>query len=151
MSGYPSNTQNSNGAYIGDNYAIDSSGGFSLQQSLPEIKLQSTTVANQFDVTDALQFKYSVRRLNNNIGITKDEHNQLTIFTEFDLSNDTLVNDEMTIRAEDILDYLSSDKIISMGKLSTLYQDFNYTVLEYFGAPYGFSTLFAGETILQCK
>jgi len=145
MSGYPSNTQNSNGAYIGDNYAIDSSGGFSLQQSLPEIKLQSTTVANQFDVTDALQFKYSVRRLNNNIGITKDEHNQLTIFTEFDLSNDTLVNDEMTIRAVDILDYLSSDKIISMGKLSTLYQDFNYTVLEYFGAPYGFSTLFAGE------
>jgi photosystem II stability/assembly factor-like uncharacterized protein len=32
-----------------------------------------------------------------------------------------------------------------MGSLSTLYSDFNYTVLEYFGAPYGFSSLFSGE------
>ena len=52
MSGYPPNTQDSNGVYIGDNYAIDSSGGFSIQQGLPEIKLQNTSIANQFDVTE---------------------------------------------------------------------------------------------------
>ena len=145
MSGYPPNTQDSSGIYIGDNYAIDSSGGFSIQQSLPEIQLQDTSIARQFDVTDALQISYSVRRMNTKIGITKDENNDNTLFTEFDLSNDTLMTDEVTIVADDILDYLTSDRIISMGKLSTLYEDFNYTVLEYFGAPYGFSTLFAGE------
>ena len=145
MSGYPSNTQDSSGIYIGDNYAIDSSGGFSIQQNLPEIQLQDTSIARQFDVTDALQFNYSVRRINTKLGIVKDENNDNTLFTEFDLSNDTLVIDEVTITADDILDYLTPDRIISMGKLSTLYEDFNYTVLEYFGAPYGFSTLFAGE------
>ena len=145
MSGYPSNTQDSSGIYIGDNYAIDSSGGFSIQQSLPEIQLQDTSIARQFDVTDALQINYSVRRINTKIGVIKDENNENTLFTEFDLSNDTLMTDEVTIVADDILDYLTPDRIISMGKLSTLYEDFNYTVLEYFGAPYGFSTLFAGE------
>lgn len=145
MSGYPPNTQDSSGVYIGDNYAIDSSGGFSIQQGLPEIKLQNTSIANQFDVTEALQIQYSVRRINNKIKVTKDQNNEKTLFTEFDLSNDTLITDEVTITAEDILDYLTADRIISMGKLSTLYEDFNYTVLEYFGAPYGFSTLFAGE------
>lgn len=145
MSGYPSNTQDSSGVYIGDNYAIDSSGGFSIQQSLPEIQLQDTSIARQFNVTEALQIKYSVRRINTKIGVTKDENNENILFTEFDLSNDMLITDEVTITAADILDYLTSDRIISMGKLSTLYEDFNYTVLEYFGAPYGFSTLFAGE------
>lgn len=145
MSGYPSNTQNSNGAYTGDAYAIDTSGGFSIEQNFPEIKLQDTTVANKFDVTDALQIQYSVRRMNDRIGITKDELNDKTLFLEFDASNDMLVNDTVTITSEDILSYITTENIISVGRLSTLYSDFNYTVLEYFGAPYGFSTLFAGE------
>jgi len=145
MSGYPPNTQNSNGAYVGDNYAIDSSGGFAIEQSFPEIQVQDTTVANRFDVTDALQIQYSVRRMNDRIGITKDENNDKTLFLEFDASNDMLVNDTVTITSEDLLKYITTDSIVSMGRLSTLYSDFNYTVLEYFGAPYGFSTLFAGE------
>ena len=89
MSGYPPNTQDSSGIYIGDNYAIDSSGGFAIQQSLPEIQLQDTSIARQFDVTDALQINYSVRRINTKIGVIKDENNENTLFTEFDLSNDT--------------------------------------------------------------
>tara|TARA_B110000285_G_scaffold230632_1_gene297615 strand:+ start:886 stop:2736 length:1851 start_codon:yes stop_codon:yes gene_type:complete len=145
MSGYPPNTQNSDGAYVGDTYAIDSSGGFDIQQSFPEIQLQDTTIASRFDVTDALQIKYSVRRMNDRIGITKDENNDKTLFIEFDASNDMLINDTVTITSDDLLKYITTDSIISMGRLSTLYSDFNYTVLEYFGAPYGFSTLFAGE------
>lgn len=145
MSGYPSNTQNSNGSYTGDAYAIDTSGGFSIEQSFPEIQLQDTTVANRFDVTDALQIKFSVRRMNDKIGITKDENNTSTVYSEFDSSNDTLINDTVTITSEELLECLKTDSIVSIGRLSTLYSDFNYTVLEYFGAPYGFSTLFAGE------
>lgn len=134
-----SNTQDN------DNYAIYSSGGFSVQQDFPNIGIHDTSISTQYDVSDALQIKYSVRRINNKIGITKDEKNENTLFSEYDVSNDTLINDEVTITAEELLDYLTAERIISMGRLSTLYEDFNYTVLEYFGAPYGFSSLFAGE------
>ena len=118
MSGYPSNTQNSNGAYTGDAYAIDTSGGFSIEQSFPEIQLQDTTVANKFDVTDALQIQYSVRRMNDRIGITKDEVNDKTLFLEFDASNDMLVNDTVTITSQDILSYITSENIISFADFS---------------------------------
>lgn len=145
MSGYPSNTQDSSGIYIGDNYAIDSSGGFSIQQSFPEIQLQDTTLANRFDVTDALQIKYSVRSMNDKIGITKTETNDKTLHASFDASSDTLLTNTVTINSEELLHCFKTSNVVSVGKLSTLYSDFNYTVLEYFGAPYGFSTLFAGE------
>ena len=146
MSGYPSNTQNENGVYTGEAYAIDTSGSFSIEQNLPEIKVQDTLLANRFDVGDALQITYSVRKINDKLGITKDELNDKTLFIEgFDEENDALVTDAVTVTSEELLSYITTNSIISMGKLSTLYSDFNYTVLEYFGAPYGFSTLFAGE------
>lgn len=128
-----------------NNYAIYSSGGFYVQQDFPTIGIYDTSISSQYDVGDALQIKYSVSRINSKIGITKDENNNNTLFSEYDVSNATLIHDEVTITAEDLLDYLTSDRIISMGKLSTLYEDFNYTVLEYFGAPYGFSSVFSGE------
>lgn len=128
-----------------ENYAFYSSGGFSVQQDYPNIEIHDTSISNQYQVADALQIEYSVSRINTKLGITKDENNETTLFTEYDVSNDTLINDEVTITAEDILDYITSDKIISMGKLSTLYEDFNYTVLEYFGAPDGFASVFSGE------
>ena len=55
------------------------------------------------------------------------------------------MTDTVVIKAEDLVKQISTDNIISMGSLSTLYSDFNYTILEYFGAPYGFSSIFAGE------
>lgn len=129
-----------------NNYAMYSSGGFSIQQDFAEIQINDTNISNQYDVNEALQIKYSVRRMNSKIGITKDASNNI-IFSDFDTSNNVFYTDEVTITADDILDYLTSDKIISMGKLSTLYEDFNYTVLEYFGAPFGFSSLFSGEEV----
>ena len=134
-----SNTQDDN------NYAIYSSGGFSVQQDFPNIGINDTSISTQYNVADALQIKYSLGRINSKIGVVKDDKDENTIFSEYDVSNDTLINDEVTITAEELLDYLTPDRVISMGKLSTLYEDFNYTVMEYFGAPYGFSSLFAGE------
>lgn len=124
MSAIPSTTQDSRGVYVGNNYVINSTGGFSIQQGLPRINLRNIGSANQIDVTDALQIKYPVVRINN---------------------KSDPINDEVTITTEDILDYITPNRIISMGKLSTLYEDFNYTILEYFGDPSGFSTLFAEE------
>jgi autotransporter adhesin len=60
--------------------------------------------------------------MNNKIKVTKDQNNDKTLYYKFDLSNDTLITDEVTITAEDILDYLNADRIVSMGKLSTLYE-----------------------------
>ena len=145
MSGYPSNTQDPSGVYIGEAYAFDASGGFTIEQTFPEIEVQDTNVANRFDVTDSLQIKYPVRRFNDKIAVTKDETNSKPLFVEFDASNDTLINDTLTISSSELLDFLTTDTILSMGRLSSLYSDFNYTVLEYFGAPFGFSTLFKGE------
>lgn len=118
------NIQDSRGVYVGNNYVINSTGGFSIQQGLPRINLRNIGSANKIDVTDALQIKYPVVRINN---------------------KSDPINDEVTITAEEILDYITPNRIISMGKLSTLYEDFNYTILKYFGDSSGFSTLFVEE------
>ena len=88
MSGYPSNTQDPSGVYIGEAYAFDASGGFTIEQTFPEIEVQDTNVANRFDVTDSLQIKYPVRRFNDKIAVTKkyDGNSTLNSFPAFSLS-----------------------------------------------------------------
>ena len=125
---------------IGRSYVIDASGGFSLQQSFPEIQ-----VATEFFVQNALQIRIGVDTLNQKLGITKDPANENVLEIDYDISNNKYNTDTITITAEELIGLVQVDNIISMGSLSTLYSDFNYTVLEYFGAPYGFSSLFSGE------
>lgn len=133
------------GTHIGDCYVIDSSGGFILQQTFPEIVLDISNEVIKVNVTDALQIKYPVRRINSAIGIEKDLNNTDTLSTSFDASTNTLIYDKVVITAQDILSYLTPEDIISMGKLSTLYSDFNSTVTKYFGAPEGFSSFFRAD------
>jgi len=133
------------GTHVGDCYVIDSSGGFILQQTFPEILLDVSNEIIKVNVTDALQIKYPVRRINSAIGIEKDLNNIETLSTSYDASTNTLIYDKVTITAEDILSYLTPEDIISMGKLSTLYSDFNSTVIKYFGAPEGFSSFFRAD------
>ena len=83
------NIQN-NGVYSGDCYVYDASGGFSIERGFPDINLNKTTPITQFNVTDALQLKFSVRLLNDKIGVIKDETNQNVIQLFYDLSNDVL-------------------------------------------------------------
>ena len=103
-----SNTQDDN------NSAIYSSGGFSVQQDFPNIGINDTNISTQYNVADALQIKYSLGRINSKIGVIKDDKDENTIFSEYDVSNDTLINDEVTITAEELLDYLTPDRVISM-------------------------------------
>ncbi|MFY7731336.1 MAG: hypothetical protein ACOVRN_17585 [Flavobacterium sp.] len=125
---------------IGRSFVIDASGGFSIQQSFPEIP-----VATEFFVQNALQIRIGVDNLNKKLGITKDPANENVLEFNHDVSNNKYNTDTISITAAELLSIVKTDNILSMGSLSTLYSDFNYTVLEYFGAPYGFSSLFSGE------
>ena len=132
-------------SYLGEYPVIDSSGGFFIEQIFPAAQTSLVDTVVTVDVTNALQIKYPVRRINSAIGIEKDINNIETISTSYDISNNKLANDTVTITAEEILSYITTDDIISMGKLSTLYSDFNSTVMKYFGAPHGFSTFFRAD------
>ncbi len=125
---------------IGRSFVIDASGGYSIQQTFPEILSPS-----EFYVQNALQIRVGADFLNQKIGITKDASNANVLEIEYDTVNDKYVTNSLTISAQELIKLARIDNIISMGSLSTLYSDFNYTVLEYFGAPYGFSSLFNGE------
>ena len=136
-----------NGTYRGLAYVFDSSGGFSVDQSFPRINLNTYLPIAQYDVTDALQIRFSVRTFNNKIGVIKDQcNNEVLEVLYFDVSSETLSSDFIHISTDEFLEGITTKNIVSMGKMSTLYSDFNYTVMEYFGAPYGFSSVFENAT-----
>jgi hypothetical protein len=139
-----------NGVYQGNAYVFDTSGGFAIDQAFPQINLNTYSPVAQYDVTGALQIRFNVRTLNNKIGIIKDQSNtEVLEVLYYDISNDYLsdingnITDSVTVSTTDFLTGVSTQNIVSMGNMSTLYSDFNYTVMEYFGAPYGFSTVFS--------
>lgn len=136
-----SNTQ-PNGVYGGEYYAIDTSGGFSMDQSLPKIPFGQNGPITRFDVTDALQIVFDVATFNERIGIIKDASNIETLSADLNERGELLV-DSVTISTGDFIDGINATSIISMGSLSTLYSDFNDTVKTYFGLPNGFASLFA--------
>jgi hypothetical protein len=136
---------NSGGIYTGNLFVLDTSGGFSLEQGLPHINLNTMSPITQYDVTDAIQIYFSVRSINDKIGIYKDASNQKVVELLYDTSADSLLVDNATITTTDFLQNVRTDKIISLGSISTLYSDFETTLQTYFGDPYGFSTFFTDE------
>ena len=143
----PNNIDPSSNAYTGLAYVFDSSGGFAVDQSFPQINLNTYSPVAQYDVTEAIQIKFSVRTLNEKIGVIKDLSNEAVLkVLFFNVLNETLSHDSVTVSTNDFLNGIKTSNIVSMGKMSSLYRDFNYTVMEYFGAPYGFSSVFANAT-----
>jgi hypothetical protein len=147
------NQHDAQGVYQGSTYVFDTSGGFAIDQSFPQINLNTYSPIAQYDVTDALQIRFSVRTLNNKIGVIKDQSNIEVLQVLYYNNIDDVLEDvhgtttsSVTVTAEDFLKGVNTENIISMGKMSRLYSDFNYTVMEYFGAPYGFSTVFSGAS-----
>jgi len=143
----PNNIDPATKAYTGLAYVFDSSGGFAVDQSFPQINLNTYSPIAQYDVTEAIQIKFSVRTLNEKIGVIKDLSNEEVLkVLFFNVENETLSHDSVTVSTKDFLNGIKTSNIVSMGKMKTLYNDFNYTVMEYFGAPYGFSSVFANAT-----
>jgi len=147
------NTQ-SDGIYTGLAYVFDTLGGFSVNQSFPQIDLNVYSPVAQYDVTEALQIRFNVRTFNEKIGIIKQDNNGKSIeVLYFDKIKELLtyyvngtIRDTVTVNSNDFLSGVKTNNIVSMGKMSSLYSDFNYTVMEYFGAPYGFSSVFSNAS-----
>lgn len=129
----------------GSLYVIDGSGGYVIQQNLQDISLNNQTILNQYDVSAAIQIRLGVRPLNSAIGIEKDGDNLNVVSSTFDASNELFVPDSITFDSKDLLESIEEKNILSIGKMSTLYSDFNYTVEKYFGLPDGFGSLFSEE------
>jgi photosystem II stability/assembly factor-like uncharacterized protein len=134
-----------NGVYTGEFYAIDTSGGFTIDQSFTQIPFGQNTPITQYDVTQALQIVFDVNLFNTRIGVIKDASNVTTLSSSVDACGNLLTN-SLTITTSDFLNNVTTNSILSMGSLSTLYSDFNNTVLTYFGMPNGFASLFAAAT-----
>jgi photosystem II stability/assembly factor-like uncharacterized protein len=113
-----------------------------MDQSLPKIPFGQNAPINQFNVTDALQIVFDVALFNERIGIIKDASNIETLSANLNAQGELLV-DSVTISTGDFIEGINVNSIVSMGSLSTLYSDFNNTVLTYFGLPNGFASLFA--------
>ena len=145
MAVYLQPNQNISGAYAGSVYAFGASGGFYVQQGFSQINLTPEDVLTRYDVTDAVQIKFSARTLNKKLGILKDASNYSVIQAWFDPSHELLYTDSIKLCNCDLQYGVSTQNVVSVGKLQSLYTDFKYCVSSYFGDPGGFASLFALE------
>ena len=131
-------------AIVGNCFVIDSDGGFSLKQNFLEVRMMpSNKLVPAYDLSNAIQLSLGVRVLNDKLGIIKDESNNAVIDAEFDASGINLAVDQLTFNTTNLTESIGVDNIISMGRLSSLYSDFNDTVYKYFGLPTGFGNIFS--------
>lgn len=129
-------------SYIGLFYAYEGSGGFVMQQGVASTTITPYNVVNRYDVTNSLQIKYDVRAFNQKIGLTKDASNILIVGTTYDENTDGFTEDNITLTASEFSLAITPANIISVGKYSTLYSDFQILLNNYFGYPEGFTSLF---------
>lgn len=132
-------TDNSN------NYALDASGGFTVQSNSQDASSNQQHSLSIYDISSAIQIRLGVRSLNSSIGIEKDDSNKNIIETTYDPSSSLFVPNDLSYSTTTLLDSITEEDILHVGRMSTLYSDFNHTIEKYFGFPTGFSDLFAEE------
>lgn len=125
-----------NETYEGEVYAFNATGGFTMERGFDTIKLAEQEAPVHVDVTDAIQITMDVSYING-----------LLDLTSFRPETDDFVVDDITISAEDFTrEVANASQVISVGKYSTLYSDFQAYVASYFGIAGGFSSLFAAAS-----
>jgi len=115
-------------------YAFNATGGFEMERGFDTIVQHEHEAPVYVDVTDSIQVMMNVATFN-------------TLLGTFDAVTDTFQNDDITIDAEAFTAGVTDgSQVISVGKYSTLYSDFQQYVSDYFGTVGGFSSLFAGAS-----
>ena len=127
------------GTYATTVYAFGASDGFVMERGFADIELRVAEAIQRFDVINAVQITVAASVLNAKLG------------TFDDVSDSFLIDDVETTSIEFTSDNFrtalaSTDDVISVGSLSTLYSDFKTYVGVYFGFNGGFETLFAAAT-----
>jgi hypothetical protein len=127
------------GVYATTVYAFGATDGFVMERQFDDITLRPADAISRFDVTDAVQVKVDASVLNAKLG-TFD-----TVDDCFKIAGEEVA--EITFTSGDFRTALAStDDVISVGSLSTLYSDFKSYVGVYFGFNGGFETLFAAAS-----
>jgi len=131
---FPRNDADHATTYEDSVYAFNATGGFTMERGFDTIKLAEQTAPVYVDVTDAVQIKMDVATFNAKLGL-------------FDTITDSFANDSISLSAEELTEGVTADsQIISVGKYSTLYSDFQAYVAAYFGTTGGFSSLFVAAS-----
>ena len=142
---------NKNDILSGTVYSLLGLGGYRAEQGLHDISMISLSKISRYDVTNSVQILFDVRKINTKIGITKNNSNNASnntivtseLETYFDIYNGKLNTDSFSISANDFkTSVTNSNQILSVGKLNTLYTDFNTYINNYFSHTNGFTTLF---------
>lgn len=133
----------SNRIYTGSCYAFGASGGFKLLQGFNQINERKPDIMTKYDVTNAIQVHFSARTLNKKITIIKDNSNTHTVQASYDPETDRLLYDSIKLCSCEFIDGITTDSIVSVGSLQSLYSDFKSCVSSYFGDPGGFASLFS--------
>ena len=133
-----------NSPYVGLFYAYEASGGFIMEKGVGTTIIIPSNSLNRYDMTNALQIKYDVRKFNQKLGLFKDASNINILSTSY--SSDKFPDDEITLSAAEFSLAVGASDIISVGRYSTLYSDFGSLLNAYFGYPPGFTSLFTLKT-----
>ena len=125
-----------NDVYEGQVSAFNATGGYTMERGFDTIKLAEQTAPVHVDVTDAVQITMSVDLFNSKIDLTSFR----SVTDDFEVDDITISSDDFTAGV------LNASQVISVGKYSTLYSDFQNYVATYFGMAGGFSSLFAAAS-----
>ena len=138
-------------------YALQGTGGFTTTQGFDTVHRLVETLIAQYDVTGSVEVLFDVRDFNRKLNLYKDASN-IDISAGpvyYDSSNDLLLTNSLTISAAEFMADVANatNRVVSVGKYSTLYSDFAAYVAAYFGLPsatttataLGVATLFSGE------
>ena len=127
------NDASHSGAYAESVYALNATGGFTMERGFDTIELATQTAPVHVDVTDAVQVTMAVATFSDKLGA-------------FTTATDSFANDSITLSAAELKAGLTAASVISVGKYSTLYSDFQSYVAAYFGFNGGFESLFTAAS-----
>jgi hypothetical protein len=142
QSGYNGEQAGQN-SFMGQFYAFLATGGFTIEQGFATVKLIQENPLSKYDMTNALQVKYDVALFNKKLGIIKDASNQMVIDSSFILASDRFPNDVITITADEFVQNMTTQQVISVGTYYSLYTDYVNYVTTYFGYSGGYASLFS--------
>lgn len=115
---------------INTSAAFDGSGGYVVDQTFP--LYSSVDAILSYNLSQAVQLRYSTRDLNYKIGVVTDVCGNYLVSNHSAVDGDLTI-DSLSIETEDLLNSLTDANIVQVGQLSKLYSDFIYTLETYFG------------------
>lgn len=131
-----------NGVHTGPYYAITGTGGYKIEQGIKDVSMVITNIV-QYDVTNSIQVYFDVRTFNIKLGLYKDASNVAIISSTYDVGAGAFPSDSITLTASDFMNGMTStSQVISVGRYSSLYSDYNTFLTSYFSYASGFTSLF---------